>query len=140
MFKLDPILEKDTIMAAWAGRCQLRLMPDQRYFWMLVVPEVEAAMDWHDLDEYTHARVARLVHHCSAGVKRATGAKKMNVASIGNIVPMLHIHIVARNPGDAAWPDPVWGHGAAQTMTKAEMDWRLAVVHDLAGSFRDELI
>lgn len=139
MFTLDPALEKDSMAAAQAGGCDLRLVLDQRYFWMLVVPEVEGVSEWHDLDEATHARVARLVRHCSAGVKRATGAGKMNIAAIGNKVGTLHIHIVARNPGDDAWPEPVWGRGAAVALPRSEEDWRKAVIVDLAASFRDEL-
>ena len=46
------------------------------------------------------------------GLKTLTAAAKINVGALGNLVPQLHVHIVARNPGDAAWPGPVWGHGA----------------------------
>ena len=49
------------------------------------------------------------------GLKRLTGAAKINVGALGNLVPQLHIHVVARNPGDAAWPGPVWGSGPAET-------------------------
>ena len=53
----------------------------------------------------------------------------MNVAAIGNVVPMLHIHIVARSPGDIHWPQPIWGQGKAEPLTKIEEAWRrLSVV------------
>ena len=68
-----------------------------------------------------HATSTRLVRHLAAGVKQATGAERMNVAAIGNVVqPMLHIHIVARSPGDIHWPQPIWGQGKAEPLTKSK--------------------
>lgn len=140
MFNLHQQLEKDSIFAASAGGCQLRLMQDARYFWLLLIPEVEGATELHDLDAFSHDRVCRLIRHCSIGLKRAAGASKMNIAAIGNMVPQLHIHLVARNPGDAAWPQPVWGIGTAEIMSPSEQEWRLAVARDLAATFEDALV
>ncbi len=52
------------------------------------------------------ARAAKLL-------KTIGGAAKINVGALGNLVPQLHVHVVARNPGDPAWPGPVWGHSPA---------------------------
>lgn len=139
MFALDKRLEEASSLVAEVAGCQLRLMHDQRYFWLLVIPMVDGIEEWHDLDTFTHDKVSKLVRHCAAGLKRASGARKMNVAAIGNIVATLHIHIVARNPGDPAWPGPIWGVGEPEAMTRTERDWRMAVARDLAASFRDEL-
>lgn len=140
MFELHHQLEKDSLFAANAGGCQIRVIQDARYFWLLIIPEIEDALDLHDLDPFSYDRVSRLVRHCSIGLKRAAGASKMNVAAIGNVVPQLHIHVVARNPSDAAWPQPVWGVGTPQAMSPTEQEWRLAVARDLASTFTDTMV
>ena len=48
------------------------------------------------------SRVAR-------ALKEITKCDKLNIAALGNVVPQLHVHIIARRTSDAAWPRPVWG-------------------------------
>ncbi len=60
-----------------------------------------------------------------------TGAAKINVGALGNLVPQLHIHVVARNPDDAAWPGPVWGAGAAEPYAPGAADALIAQLASL---------
>ena len=62
-----------------------------------------------DLDAAAQTRLMTVVFAVEAEVRRATGAYKMNVASLGNVVPHVHWHVVPRRPDDPRFPDPVWG-------------------------------
>ena len=86
-------------------------MNDARYPWLILVPRREAT-ELHDLNARDRALLIEQIALTSEKLKSLTNAAKINVGALGNLVPQLHIHIVARNPGDAAWPGPVWGHGA----------------------------
>lgn len=138
MVEIDKRIENSSLLIGHVGFCQIRLVQDQRYFWMLVVPEIEGLVEWHDMSENEADFVSRLMYHCSAELKRATGAVKINIGAIGNIVPMLHIHVVARQAGDPSWPEPVWGRGQAIKMSLTEEAWRVAVVKDIITGFPNE--
>lgn len=128
---LDQRLAKDSIAAARHGRCQVRLINDDRYVWVILVPEIEAVSELHELAEMDRMAVLMLAGELGQGLKQVTGAAKINIASLGNIVSQFHLHIVARSPGDPAWPGPVWGTGPGKPMTVATRRWRLAALRDL---------
>ena len=109
-FKLHPRLEADTAFVADWPLCRVLVMNDARYPWLILVPRREAT-ELHDLNERDRAMLIEQIARTSEKLKTLTNAAKINVGALGNLVPQLHIHIVARNPGDAAWPGPVWGQG-----------------------------
>lgn len=111
-FTLDPQLEKDTRAVAQIDGIDIRLMRDSRYWWLVLVPQIDGAVEWHDLPETAQATLFDLSMRCSKALSHLAEADKMNVASLGNMVRQLHVHIIARHQGDAAWPSPVWGVGA----------------------------
>ena len=135
MFVIDPKIEADSMHIATLGQTQVRLMKDGRYFWVLLVPEVDGAEELHDLDAAMRDRLSAMTAHFSMAIKRATNCEKINSAAIGNIVRMLHVHVIARSPDDAAWPGPVWGHGQASALTPADEDWRSAVLKEACNIF-----
>ena len=116
MFELDTRLDAGTYLVTRHEGIQVRLADDARYFWLMLVPETPGASELHDLGDATHQRLMRLATMLGAWLKAKAGADKINTAAIGNIVSQLHLHIVARHDGDAAWPDPIWGNGAAVPM------------------------
>jgi len=138
MVILDKRIEHTSLFISHVDFCQIRLVQDQRYFWLLIIPERDGLVEWHDLTESETVFVSKLIHHFSAEMKRATNAVKINIGAIGNIVPMLHIHIVARHAGDPAWPEPVWGRGQATKMSLTEEAWRVAVIKDIIESISNE--
>ena len=138
MIDIDKRILETSIEISETAGFQIRLVKDQRYFWLLVIPLIDGVHEWHDLAPDMHATSTRLVRHLAAGVKQATGAERMNVAAIGNVVPMLHIHIVARSPGDMHWPQPIWGQGKPEPLSKIEEAWRAAVCRDLLTTFGEE--
>jgi diadenosine tetraphosphate (Ap4A) HIT family hydrolase len=73
------------------------------------VPRHPGAAEIFDLDEGERAQLMTELAHLARLLKELTGCDKINIAAIGNVVPQLHVHIVARRHDDAAWPRPVWG-------------------------------
>lgn len=124
-FALDPRLAADSLMLAEGPLSQLRLMDDARFPWLVLVPRVADASEWFDLDDRDqHLLLAEVGR--AAQLLRATGpCHKLNIGALGNIVRQLHVHVVARNEGDAAWPGPVWGAGAMQRLSRGVREERL---------------
>lgn len=130
-FHLHPQLARDTLPVTRLAGCQLLLMNDRRWPWCVLVPEQAGLRELHDLPEATRARVLELACRLSAALQQEFMADKMNLAALGNQVPQLHLHVIARHVGDAAWPAPVWGHGPAIPWTPEERATMLARLRTL---------
>lgn len=110
---LHPQLGEDTHpIASWA-LCELRLMDDANHPWLVLVPRVENAVEIVDLDATQQQQLMREIEQASR-LLQTFRPHKLNVAALGNIVPQLHVHVIARYQDDIAWPKPVWGMAAAQ--------------------------
>lgn len=133
-FRLYDRLAADTVSVAIVDNIDIRLMRDARYWWLVLVPQIDGAVEWHDLPEAD----ALNLHHVSMRVAHAleglAHADKMNVAALGNMVRQLHVHVIARHEGDAAWPGPVWGVGTAQDYADDTLETRLKTLHAALGS------
>jgi diadenosine tetraphosphate (Ap4A) HIT family hydrolase len=112
-FALDERLAADTVPVARLRLSDLLLMEDARFPWLLLVPRRGGASEIVDLADEDQRALLREIADVSAALRAATGCDKLNVAALGNVVPQLHVHIVARFRHDTAWPKPVWGSGAA---------------------------
>ena len=112
-FSLDPTLAADTIPVADIGLCQLLLMNDSRFPWLILVPQRADVVEMHELSPLDQTMLTFETVTVSEHLKQMTDCHKVNVAALGNQVRQLHVHVIARNPGDAAWPKPVWGSGSA---------------------------
>jgi diadenosine tetraphosphate (Ap4A) HIT family hydrolase len=112
-FALDPRLAGDTRPVAMLALCEVRLMDDARFPWLVLVPHRVGASEIADLTEAEQALLWREVNQAAAALRRVAPCDKLNLGALGNIVRQLHVHVVARTEGDAAWPGPVWGSGAA---------------------------
>jgi len=113
-FELDPRLARDTELVESFGLCQLRIMKDSRWPWFMLVPQRNGISETFELTPLDQAMLTFETNMVAAALKKATGAEKINVAAIGNIVRQLHVHIVARSDGDPNWPGPIWGYGQAE--------------------------
>jgi diadenosine tetraphosphate (Ap4A) HIT family hydrolase len=113
-FELDPRLARDTELVESFGLCQLRMMKDSRWPWFMLVPQRNDVSELFQLTPLDQALLTFETNMVAAALKKATGAEKINVAAIGNIVRQLHVHIVARSDGDPNWPGPIWGYGQAE--------------------------
>lgn len=117
LFSLHPQLARDTLFVTDLALCRVLLMNDARYPWCILVPRIPDVREIFDLPVSEQAAMWREVSLCAERLATLTRADKMNVATLGNLVPQLHIHVIARNIGDATWPQPVWGKGEAQPYT-----------------------
>jgi len=107
--KLHPQLQADSVPVAMLSLCEVRLQTDANFPWLVLVPQREGAREIHGLSEVDQQILMREISFVSTRFEALTGAEKMNVAALGNMVPQLHIHIIARFKGDLAWPGPIWG-------------------------------
>lgn len=112
-FRLHSRLAADTFTLGRLKLCRVLLMNDSRYPWCLLVPARAGVTEIHQLSDGDQGQLIRESSLLASRMMDAFPADKMNVASLGNVVPQLHVHHVARRRGDAAWPGPVWGAGAA---------------------------
>ena len=96
-FTLDSRLEQTSLFIASLDEFQIRLVNDKRYIWLLVIPLFEDVKELEDLTPQTQTALIRLASQLSSQLKSAFKADKMNIATIGNIVPQFHLHIIAFN-------------------------------------------
>lgn len=108
-FDLHPRLAADCVVVCDLPLCRLLLMDDADYPWCILVPRRVGVRELHELDAADRTALLDEVAQVSALMLRQFTADKMNVAALGNIVPQLHVHVIARHVGDPAWPRPVWG-------------------------------
>jgi diadenosine tetraphosphate (Ap4A) HIT family hydrolase len=118
-FALDPRLAADTVAVIGLPLCEVRLMNDARYAWLVLVPRRAGLVEIADLPDEEQAMLWREVHRAGKALRAVAPCDKLNLGALGNIVRQLHLHVVARCEGDAAWPGPVWGHGRAQPYAEA---------------------
>lgn len=121
-FALDPRLAQDSFLVADGPLSQLRLMDDARFPWLLLVPRRQAATEWTDLDGAAQRLLLAEINLAVSLLGAFGRYDKCNIGALGNIVRQLHVHVVARRIGDAAWPAPVWGSGPAQPYGRAERE------------------
>jgi diadenosine tetraphosphate (Ap4A) HIT family hydrolase len=107
-------LEKDTINVGDLPLCRVVVIKDANYPWLLLVPRRPDVVEIIDLDEVEQAQLMTEITRVARALKEITKCDKLNIAALGNVVPQLHVHVIARRSSDAAWPRPVWG--AAQPL------------------------
>ncbi len=113
-FRLDERLARDSDCLSRLGLCQLRLMKDSRWPWLVLIPQRPAVSEIFELTPLDQTMLTFEMNSVAAALKQVTGATKINVGALGNIVRQLHVHVIARSEGDANWPGPVWGYGTAE--------------------------
>jgi len=113
-FELDGRIARDSDLVSVLGLCQLRIQNDSRWPWLVMVPERPGMTEIFELSPAEQALLSAEVNRVAGALKTVTGATKINVGALGNIVRQLHVHVIARFEGDANWPGPIWGFGQAQ--------------------------
>ncbi len=132
-FSLDPTLQADTLAIASLETCELLLMNDSRWLWFILVPRIENAVEWHELFSDQRQDIDLEIANVAGIMKAITGCEKINIASLGNSVRQLHIHVVARSEGDPNWPKPVWGFGEKSPYTPEGSTQIIEAVRDWLG-------
>lgn len=131
MFELHPQLAADTVPVVSWPLCQVLLINDATYPWLVLVP---ARPDLRDLDDLANDDLVLAtgeIVRASRALKSLYSPDKVNVAALGNMVPQLHIHVIARFEDDAAWPKPVWGVAPARAYEPDALLARLSELHEV---------
>jgi diadenosine tetraphosphate (Ap4A) HIT family hydrolase len=125
-FQLDPRLEQDTRIVAELPLCRLLLMRNADYPWFILVPRRDGVTEMHALTPADRTQLMVESWALSAAMQLAFAPRSLNVAKLGNVVPQLHLHHVARSPEDPAWPGPVWGRPAGSVHDPESADAMIA--------------
>ena len=118
---LHPQLGKDTVMACDLALSRVLAMNDAEFPWLILVPRRTGVSDIIDLGD-EQAILMEELSLISHVLKDETKCDKLNVAAIGNVVPQLHIHVVARRNGDPLWPKPIWGMAPRRAFEAVAME------------------
>lgn len=121
-WSLHPQLARDTINIGDLPLSQVLVIKDANYPWLLLVPRKIGVIEVTDLDEVEQAQLMTEVARVARSLKAVTVCDKLNIAALGNVVPQLHVHVIARRHSDTAWPKPVWGAAPALAHDPAELD------------------
>jgi diadenosine tetraphosphate (Ap4A) HIT family hydrolase len=121
-WSLHPQLRADTAFVCDLPLSRLVAMNDANFPWLILVPRRAGASELFDVLGADQAALANEVALVSRALKEATRCDKLNVAAIGNVVPQLHIHVVARTKDDALWPKPVWGAAPPRAYDPAALE------------------
>ncbi|QDW65900.1 HIT family protein [Luteimonas granuli] len=113
-YALHPQLAADSHPLAAFALCDLQLMDDCNYPWLVLVPRVPGARELLDLDAAQRVTLGEEIARCERLLLDVFQPHKLNVAALGNLVPQLHVHVIARFEHDPAWPAPVWGRVASR--------------------------
>jgi len=128
MFVLHPRLAADCLLLGDFPLCRLLLMNDRQYPWFILVPRREEVSEIFQLDAPDQLALWQETTTLAELLKDVFTADKLNIASLGNMVPQLHMHVIARRKGDPAWPGAVWGRHPALPYSEAKI-----------GALRDKL-
>ncbi len=121
MFALDSRLQQDCLVIGDFPLCRLLLMNDAHYPWFILVPRREEVSELFQLDAADQRTLWQEATFLAETLKDSFGADKMNVATLGNMVSQLHMHVIVRRRDDAAWPAPVWGKLPAQPYSEEQV-------------------
>ncbi|MEJ0074975.1 MAG: HIT family protein [Alphaproteobacteria bacterium] len=119
---LHPQLAADTANLGDLPLSRVLLMNDANYPWLILVPRKRDITEVIDLDESEQTQLMREVTQAARALREVTACHKLNIAALGNAVPQLHVHVIARFRNDAAWPKPVWGVAPAQPYEREALE------------------
>lgn len=109
MIKLHPLLKNDCFVLGEFSLCTLLLLNDANYPWFILLPNREDISEIHHLSEQDQQQLLAESIYFSHCLEQVFQPDKLNIAALGNVVPQLHIHHIARFTTDICWPSPVWG-------------------------------
>ncbi|MDW7748662.1 HIT family protein [Halomonas sp.] len=133
-FEPDARLVNDSYPVTELPLCQLRLMDDARFPWLVLIPRRLEVSEVFQLDVPAQQQLWREASAVGRAMLEALGGDKLNIASLGNVVAQLHVHVIVRRREDAAWPAPVWGHGQAEAYDLDRLaDMRARILAEVEG-------
>nr|WP_302328652.1 HIT domain-containing protein [Pseudomonas sp. DVZ6] len=131
-------MQEDSLVLGDLPLCRLLLSKDANYPWFILVPRRADISEVFELEDTDQQQLWVETTALAEALKDAFAADKMNVATLGNVVSQLHMHVIVRRQGDAAWPAPVWGKVPAIGYTQEQIDGIRQQVRALLGeSFKE---
>lgn len=127
-FTLNERLKNDTFEVMDLALCRILLMNDASFPWLILVPMRPGVTEVHALSKEDRAALMEEAAAASRAISSVFSPDKMNIGSLGNLVPQLHVHVVGRKKADRAWPGPVWGSGEGRPYAKDELDSALSAL------------
>ena len=124
-FKLDKKFLKTSHHLIDLKLCTIRLNDNSKFPWIILIPKRNKIIDISDLNSKDQILLIKEIVYVSKIIKKLFKTSKLNVEKIGNIVPQLHIHIIARSKKDSSWPLSVWvvkGKNYSKTALKIMVD------------------
>ena len=118
---LHPQLADDSTPVIELALCEVRLMDDANHPWLILVPRVADTVEIIDLSPAQRTQLTAEIDTAARALKTLFKPDKLNVAALGNLVPQLHVHVIARYHTDIAWPRPVWGNATARPYAPEEL-------------------
>jgi len=140
MAELHPQLRKDCLVVGHLQLCHLLLLRDANYPWFILVPDREGITEIHQLDEADQQQLMRESVLLSQALETAFSPDKLNIASLGNVVPQCHIHHIVRYRTDVAWPAPVWGRVPVREYTDEALAGVVGAVKQALSLPRDGVV
>lgn len=122
MFTLHPQLQTDTTFITELELCLVLLINDANYPWIVLVPKRADATEIYKLDPADQTQLLKESNIICNAMEIIFKPDKLNMAAIGNMVPQLHVHHIARFKKDIAWPAPVWGFTEAVPYEDIELE------------------
>ena len=108
MEKVSKSFLKDSHFITKLKLCSVRLIDNAKFPWVILIPKRKKVTDIHHLNTKDQQILISEIVYVSKLMKKTFKAFNINVEKIGNIVPQLHIHIIARSKTDSSWPLSVW--------------------------------
>jgi diadenosine tetraphosphate (Ap4A) HIT family hydrolase len=130
---LDPRLEHDSVMLGELALCRVLLSADANYPWLILVPRRPGVVEIIDLEAVDQGMLMTEIARTAHALKRVTRCHKLNIAALGNSVPQLHVHVVARFRDDAAGARPIWGAVPARAYDEAQRARLAAALREAIG-------
>jgi len=131
-WSLHPQLAQDTVPLGDLPLARVLLAKDANYPWLILVPRLPGLVELIDLEENAQVQLLGEIAAAARALKSVTRCDKLNIAALGNQVPQLHVHVIARRHSDAAWPKPVGG-------VKPPLAYNDGQQADLLGALRQSL-
>ena len=120
MPELHPSLARDTVALGETALSRVRWMNDRRFPWLVLIPKYADVQEWHHLPTDARHQLLDETAVLARALESVASPDKINIGALGNRVPQLHLHVIARHEHDPCWPGPVWGQGEAEPYNPGE--------------------
>lgn len=122
-FTLSSRIKNDSVLIKDLELCQLRLIKDGDLDWFLLIPKRANIYEIYELDQSDQLILLKEINLVSKRLVDIKSPDKLNIGAIGNMVPQLHVHIIARYKVDRAWPSPIWGTSSIEEFDESNVSF-----------------